>query len=44
MQDASQVIARQGDEKIQALPSECANEPFAERVGLGTPYRGREHP
>src|SRR5262245_41328913 len=40
MQDASQVIARQGDEKIQALPSECANEPFAERVGLGTPYRG----
>src|SRR4051794_11472967 len=43
-QDASPVMFCQRDHEVQAFPPQRAQEPFADRIGLGTSHRGLEHP
>jgi hypothetical protein len=43
VQQMSQVILSEGNQKVQTLPPERAQEPPAERIGLGTAHRGFEH-
>src|SRR5215468_2799427 len=42
--DASQVMLGEWDHTIQAFPSQRADEPLAERIGLRRPYRRLAHP
>src|SRR5712692_9502489 len=44
VQQASQVARREWYQKIQALPPQRADEPLAERIGLGTLGRRFENP
>jgi hypothetical protein len=43
-EDASQVAVRQGNQVIQAFPSQCANEPFTKGVCLRTSWWRFQHP
>ena len=38
------MILGERDQKVQAFPPERTQEPLAERIGLGTPHGGLEHP
>ena len=43
-EEVLQVVCRQGKQVIQAFPPQCADEPLAERIGLGALRRGFEGP
>jgi hypothetical protein len=44
VQDAAQVVCCQGDQKVQALSPQRAQEPLTQGIGLGTPHRCLQDP
>src|SRR5215471_5617875 len=44
MEQTPQVVLCQGKHEVQTLAPQCADEPFAEGVGLRSPHRCLEHP
>ena len=44
MQETPQVVFCQGDQKVQALSPQRAQEPLTQGIGLGTPHRCFQDP
>ena len=44
VQETPQVVPGQRDQKVQAFPPQRAQQPLAERIGLGAPHWSFEHP
>src|SRR5262249_26804899 len=44
VQEAAQVICREGKHEVQVFSPQRANEPLAERIRLRRPHRCLEHP
>jgi hypothetical protein len=43
VQHMSQVVLSEGNQKVQTLPPERAQQPFTQGIRLGTAHRGFEH-
>ena len=44
VQQTSQVVLAEGNQEVQALPPQRAQEPLTQGIGLGTPHRCFQDP